>query len=380
MIMKKVNFKEFLGIDKENRGKMDFPLLVSIILLLCIGIIMVSSASSYSALSKYDDSNFFLVKQLGFAIVGFIAMIVISTIDYKKYKKVSYLFYGLTLILMILVLTPLGVSVNGAKRWLGIGDFFRFQPSEIMKIALVLATATYVSCNYKKLNSWKGYIVPAIFLLAVGVVMYLQDHLSGMIVMIVASVSIIFSSGIKLKWKVIIPIMIVGIALVGVFLFSDEYRLSRVTAFLHPEEDIRGTNWQAAQSLYALGSGEIFGLGLGQSRQKYLWLPEAQNDFIFSVLGEEFGLIGSVSVILIFLFFIYRGFRIAITCKELYGSMLAAGIVSVFALQIFVNIAVVTSSMPVTGMPLPFFSYGGTALFINLCTMGILLNISRNCK
>lgn len=378
--MKKVNFKEFLGIDKENRGKMDFPLLVSIILLLCIGIIMVSSASSYSALSKYDDSNFFLVKQLGFAIVGFIAMIVISTIDYKKYKKVSYLFYGLTLILMILVLTPLGVSVNGAKRWLGIGDFFRFQPSEIMKIALVLATATYVSCNYKKLNSWKGYIVPAIFLLAVGVVMYLQDHLSGMIVMIVASVSIIFSSGIKLKWKVIVPIMIVGIALVGVFLFSDEYRLSRVTAFLHPEEDIRGTNWQAAQSLYALGSGEIFGLGLGQSRQKYLWLPEAQNDFIFSVLGEEFGLIGSVSVILIFLFFIYRGFRIAITCKELYGSMLAAGIVSVFALQIFVNIAVVTSSMPVTGMPLPFFSYGGTALFINLCTMGILLNISRNCK
>lgn len=378
--MKKVNFKEFLGMDKENRGKMDFPLLVSIILLLCIGIIMVSSASSYSALSKYDDSNFFLVKQLGFAIVGFIAMIVISTIDYKKYKKVSYLFYGLTLILMILVLTPLGVSVNGAKRWLGIGDFFRFQPSEIMKIALVLATATYVSCNYKKLNSWKGYIVPAIFLLAVGVVMYLQDHLSGMIVMIVASVSIIFSSGIKLKWKVIIPIMIVGIALVGVFLFSDEYRLSRVTAFLHPEEDIRGTNWQAAQSLYALGSGEIFGLGLGQSRQKYLWLPEAQNDFIFSVLGEEFGLIGSVSVILIFLFFIYRGFRIAITCKELYGSMLAAGIVSVFALQIFVNIAVVTSSMPVTGMPLPFFSYGGTALFINLCTMGILLNISRNCK
>ena len=378
--MKKVNFKEFLGIDKENRGKMDFPLLVSIILLLCIGIIMVSSASSYSALSKYDDSNFFLVKQLGFAIVGFIAMIVISTIDYKKYKKVSYLFYGLTLILMILVLTPLGVSVNGAKRWLGIGDFFRFQPSEIMKIALVLATATYVSCNYKKLNSWKGYIVPAIFLLAVGIVMYLQDHLSGMIVMIVASVSIIFSSGIKLKWKVIIPIMIVGIALVGVFLFSDEYRLSRVTAFLHPEEDIRGTNWQAAQSLYALGSGEIFGLGLGQSRQKYLWLPEAQNDFIFSVLGEEFGLIGSVSVILIFLFFIYRGFRIAITCKELYGSMLAAGIVSVFALQIFVNIAVVTSSMPVTGLPLPFFSYGGTALFINLCTMGILLNISRNCK
>lgn len=379
--MKKIKFNNILNVNKNNdMGKLDFPLLISIIILLCIGIIMVSSASSYSALANYDNSNFFLTKQLGFAIFGVVCMLIISTIDYRKYKKFTYLFFGAALVLMILVLTPLGVSVNGAKRWLGIGDFLTFQPSEIMKVALVLATATYMSNNYKKLNSLKGYIIPISFLAIVGIIMYLQDHLSGMIVMGVASISIIFSSGIKIKLRYLIPIIILVVGLLAVFIFSDSYRLTRITAFLHPEEDIRGSNWQPAQSLYALGSGEIFGLGLGQSRQKYLWLPEAQNDFIFSILGEELGLVGTTSVILIFLFFIYRGYKIAMSCKELYGSMLASGIVSVFALQIFVNIAVVTSSIPTTGMPLPFFSYGGTALFINLCTMGILLNISRNCK
>lgn len=377
--MKKIDFNNLLKVNKEQTGKLDFPLLITIIVLLCIGIIMVSSASSYSALANYDNSNFFLLNQLKYAIVGVIFMIIISRIDYRKYRKYSYILYALAFVLMILVLTPLGVSVNGATRWLGIGNF-RFQPSEIMKIGLVFATATYISTNYKKLNSLKGYLIPGALLGAVGVIMYLQDHLSGMIVMGVASVSIIFASGIKLNWKAVVPIILVCIVGVGIFIFSDSYRLERVTAFLHPEEDIQGANWQSAQSLYALGTGEIFGLGLGQSRQKYLWLPEAQNDFIFSILGEELGLLGSVSVVLLFMFFIYRGYKIAITCKEFFGSMLAAGIVSVFALQILVNIAVVTSSMPVTGMPLPFFSYGGTALVINLSTMGILLNISRNCK
>ena len=377
--MKKIDFSNLLKVNKEQGGKLDFPLLITIIILLCIGIVMVSSASSYSALANYDNSNYFLLNQLKYAIVGVIFMIIISKIDYRNYKKLSYILYGIAFILMILVLTPLGINVNGATRWLGIGDF-RFQPSEIMKVALIFATAAYISNNYKKLNTLKGYIIPGAMLLAVGVIMYLQDHLSGMIVMGVASISIIFASGIKLKWKIVIPMVLICFAAVAVFIFSDSYRVERVTAFLHPEEDIQGSNWQAAQSLYALGSGEIFGLGLGQSRQKYLWLPEAQNDFIFSILGEELGLVGSVGVIIIFMFFIYRGYKIAITCKEFYGSMLAAGIVSVFALQILVNIAVVTSSMPVTGMPLPFFSYGGTALVINLCTMGVLLNISRNCK
>ncbi len=375
--------KREVDIKEAESNQMDFGMFTIIILLLCVGLVMVSSASSYYALSMWGSSNYLLIRQLAFALVGIVAMIIISRIDYRIYKKWSYLGYGLALILLLAVLTPLGVSVNGAKRWLGFGEAFRFQPSEIMKLMLVLATATYLSKNYKKINSFKTFIVPGLLLALVVGVLFLQEHMSATLIMAVASFSVILASGIKLKAKWIV-IGIVAIAVVGVvFIFADgadSFRLRRILAFMDIEADPTGDNWQALQSMYAISSGGIFGRGLGQSRQKYLWLPEAQNDFIFSVLGEELGFIGAVAVILLFIFFIYRGYKIAITCKDLFGSLVATGIISTFAFQIIVNIAVVTSSMPVTGMPLPFFSYGGTALFINLCAMGILLSISRNCR
>lgn len=374
--------------EKDTKNNLDFGMLITIIILLCAGIVMVASASSYYALSNYNNSNYFLVRQLFFGIIGFIFMIIISNIDYKRYKKWGYLFYILCLVLLVLVLTPLGQTRNGAKRWLGFGALV-FQPSEIMKIGLVIGMSTYLSLNYKKLNSFKGYIIPILMLLLVVIVMFMQKHLSGTIVMFVAACSIIFVSGIKVKARYIVAGIIAAAAMLAVFIFmpsgdstesGGSFRLDRIVSFLNPEEDIKGGNWQAAQSLYAIGSGGIFGRGLGQSRQKYLWLPEAQNDFIFSVLGEELGLVGTVTVLALFSFFIYRGYRIAITARDMYGSLLATGITSAFALQILVNIAVVTCTVPVTGMPLPFFSYGGTALFINLCAMGILLNISRTCR
>lgn len=374
--------------EKDTKNNLDFGMLITIIILLCAGIVMVASASSYYALSNYNNSNYFLVRQLFFGIIGFIFMIIISNIDYKRYKKWGYLFYIICLVLLVLVLTPLGQTRNGAKRWLGFGALV-FQPSEIMKIGLVIGMSTYLSLNYKKLNSFKGYIIPILMLLLVVIVMFMQKHLSGTIVMFVAACSIIFVSGIKVKARYIIAGIIAAAAMLAVFIFmpsgdstesGGSFRLDRIVSFLNPEEDIKGGNWQAAQSLYAIGSGGIFGRGLGQSRQKYLWLPEAQNDFIFSVLGEELGLVGAVTVLALFSFFIYRGYRIAITARDMYGSLLATGITSAFALQILVNIAVVTCTVPVTGMPLPFFSYGGTALFINLCAMGILLNISRTCR
>lgn len=374
--------------EKDTKNNLDFGMLITIIILLCAGIVMVASASSYYALSNYNNSNYFLVRQLFFGIIGFIFMIIISNIDYKRYKKWGYLFYIICLVLLVLVLTPLGQTRNGAKRWLGFGALV-FQPSEIMKIGLVIGMSTYLSLNYKKLTSFKGYIIPILMLLLVVIVMFMQKHLSGTIVMFVAACSIIFVSGIKVKARYIIAGIIAAAAMLAVFIFmpsgdstesSGSFRLDRIVSFLNPEEDIKGENWQAAQSLYAIGSGGIFGRGLGQSRQKYLWLPEAQNDFIFSVLGEELGLVGTVTVLALFSFFIYRGYRIAITARDMYGSLLATGITSAFALQILVNIAVVTCTVPVTGMPLPFFSYGGTALFINLCAMGILLNISRTCR
>ena len=376
--MKKLRLAEKNTVSNDN--SLDFPMLVTIIILLCLGLIMVATASSYYALNNFDDSNYFLTRQAKFAVVGVAAMIGISRVDYKKYKKCAYFVYGLALALLAAVLIPgVGKSVNGATRWLSIGPI-TFQPSEIMKIMLVMAVATYIANNRKKLNTLNGYFVPIGLLVAVVGVMFLQKHMSGSIVMMVAAGSIIFASGIKIKAKYVIGIILVGIIAFAIFISAEEFRAQRIFSFLNPEEDIRGGNWQAAQSIYAIGSGGIFGRGLGQSRQKYLWLPEAQTDFIFSVLGEEFGLLGTTTVLAIFTFFIYRGYKIAMTCKDMYGSMIASGIVSVFAFQIMVNLAVVTCSMPVTGMPLPFFSYGGTALFINLCAMGLLLSISRNCS
>ncbi|MEG0873139.1 MAG: putative peptidoglycan glycosyltransferase FtsW [Clostridia bacterium] len=335
--------------NKKEKQNMDFGMLITILILLCAGIVMVSSASSYYSLSTYSDSNYLLVKQLMLAIAGVIVMLVISKIDYKIYRRWSYIGYGISLILLIAVLVPgIGQESNGATRWLGFGTTFRFQPSEIMKIMLVMATATYLSLNYKKLSTIKGYIVPLLFLGLVVTVMFLQKHMSGTLVMIVASFSIILVSGIKIKAKYVAAVLIIGVIGVTTFIVAEPFRVKRILAFTNPEEDIKGDNWQAAQSLYAIGSGGIFGRGLGQSRQKYLWLPEAQNDFIFSVLGEELGLVGTVSVLGLFMFFIYRGYKIAIGCKDMYGSLIATGITSVFALQIIVNIAVVTCTMPVT--------------------------------
>lgn len=371
--------KKEVGIS-NNKAGMDFGMFVITIILLCIGLVMVASASSYHALIVYGDSNHLFIRQLIFALAGVIAMIVISRVDYKRYKKWSYLGFIIAAILLFLVITPLGVTRNGAKRWLGIGESFQFQPSEIMKPALVLAISTYLARNTKKLSEYKGYIVPIIMLLIVGLLMYFQKHMSGLLVLSVAAMSVIFSSGIKLNAKAIIAVVII-VALVGTaFIFADDFRRQRIFSFMNPEEDIKDGNWQAAQSLYAIGSGGLLGRGLGQSRQKYLWLPEAQNDFIFSILGEELGLIGTSIVLLLFSIFIFKGYKIAMTCKDFYGSLIAAGLTSIFAFQIIINIAVVTCTMPVTGMPLPFFSYGGTSLFINLCSMGILLSISRNCN
>ncbi|MEG2310455.1 MAG: putative lipid II flippase FtsW [Clostridia bacterium] len=374
--MKKLNV---LSNNKDKR-ELDYGLLVSIIALLCCGFIMVSSASSYYALNSYGNSNELLFKQLTLGLIGVACMYIISKVDYKIYKKLSYFAFIISIALLVAVLIPnIGQERNGATRWLGIGDL-TFQPSEIVKITLVLAISTYLAKNHQKLTTIKGYLVPFAMIFLVVIIMFLQKHMSGTLVMLVAAGSIIFISGIKIKPIYLIVGAIIASCAIALFLVTDGFRLERITSFMNPEEDIKDGNWQAAQSLYAIGSGGVFGRGLGQSRQKYLWLPEAQNDFIFSVLGEELGFVGAAAVLALFMFFIYRGFKIAISCKDMYGCMIAGGITSIFALQILVNIAVVTCSMPVTGMPLPFFSYGGTALFINLCAMGLLLSVSRNCK
>lgn len=308
---------------KPKEKSMDFVLLIVTIVLLCIGLVMVSSASSYYALMQFGDSSHFLLRQLIFAIIGVAAMLVISKIDYRVYARFANLGYFLSLALMLVVLIPgVGGDRKGANRWIDLG-FTTIQPSELMKVALIIALSTYIVKNFKKMSTIKGYLVPSIMLMAVIGVMFIQNHLSGTIIMAFISAVVFYISGIKIK-----PIYIIGIILlVGVILFifinAEEFRMKRITAFLNPEADIKGDSWQAAQSLYALGSGGIFGRGLGQSRQKYLWLPEAQNDFIFSVLGEELGLFGATVVIALFILFIVRGITIGVKSNDMYAMMLA---------------------------------------------------------
>ena len=315
--------KELKNQVKVKEKSMDFGLLIITIVLLCIGIVMVSSASSYYALTKIGNSGHFLFRQLVFAIIGVAAMLVISKIDYRKYARFAYLGYFLSLILMLFVLIPgVGGDIKGANRWIDIGGN-TIQPSEIMKVALIIALSTYIVKNTKKMSKITGYVVPCIMLLVVIGVMFIQNHLSGMIIMAFVSGIVFFLSGIRIKPIYLIAIAVIGALVIYIFISAEEFRGKRLTSFFNPEADIRGDSWQVNQSLYALGSGGIFGKGLGQSRQKYLWLPEAQNDFIFSILGEELGVFGSITVITLFGIFIVRGIRIGIKSNDTYAMLLS---------------------------------------------------------
>ena len=361
----------------SNGKELDFVLVFTIVVLLCVGLIALSSASSYTALITRGDSNYYFIRQLAFAVVGVIAMFVISKIDYTFYEKYGYVIYIVALAAMLLVFVPgLGSEVKGARRWIDLG-FISFQPSEFMKPALAIGIAAYISKNQEKMKSILGYAVPAIMIGIVCVIMYFQSHMSGAIIMIVIGAATIFTSGFKLKKRTIIIAAIVGLTAASLFLFTSDYRMKRVKALFNPEEDVTGINWQPTQSLYAIGSGGLFGMGIGQSRQKYLWLPESQNDFVFSIWAEEFGFVGSLIVVLLFVLFVYRALALVLKSRDLFALMMATGIISMFAFQMIMNVAVVTKLAPTTGMPLPFFSYGGTSLLINLASVGIVLNVSR---
>lgn len=364
-------------VEKNNGKDLDFILVFTIIVLLCVGLIALSSASSYTALIVQGDSNYYFIRQLAFAVGGVIVMFAISKIDYSIYEKYGYAIYAIALVAMLLVFVPgLGSTVKGARRWIDLG-FISFQPSELMKPALAIGIASYISKNQSKMKSLLGYVVPILMIGAVCIVMYFQSHGSGALIMGVIGLSTILTSGFKLKARTVIIAIIVAAAVVCLVFLTSEYRLARITAFINPEDDITGSNWQPTQSLYAIGSGGLFGVGIGQSRQKYLWLPESQNDFVFSIWAEEFGFIGSLAVVLLFILFIYRAIALILKSRDLFSVMMATGIIAMFAFQIVVNIAVVTKLCPTTGMPLPFFSYGGTSLLINLASVGIVLNVTR---
>ncbi|WP_297713094.1 putative lipid II flippase FtsW [Clostridium sp.] len=351
-------------------------ILYSVLALVAIGIIMVFSASYYDALYKHKDVFYFLKKELTWAPIGLVALVVMMLIDYHTWKRFTVGAYLVTVVALVAVLL-VGSNINGATRWLRIAGV-SFQPSELAKYVIVFFLAMMIDKYGGVSKTWK---VPLVYLgsaaLFAGLV-YKENNLSiASIIMFVAFI-MIFVSGMSFKQTVAL-IGIGGVAgTIGIF--SSDYRTERFVSFLNPWKYANDEGYQLIHSLYAIGSGGLFGVGLGNSKQKALYMPEPHNDFIFAIIGEELGLIGCIVVISIFVILIVAGIKVASRAKDRYGKLLATGIISVIAVQAIINIAVVTGSMPVTGVPLPFISYGGTSLVFNLAAMGVLLNISRQCK
>ena len=349
---------------------------------------MVLSASSPSALATTGSSYTYVIKQAQSAALGVVLMILISRIDYKilKSPKIYITAYVVSVLILLMVLIPnIGVKVNGARRWINLG--IQFQPSEITKVGLIIFFAAILTENRDKLKKiTTGFFAPIAFLILPAVILIIvQDHLSVTIVIAIVVAIMMLMAGTKpLYFATFGSIGAIGGAgllyLMAKYTEKGAFRIQRLSSFINPWADAQGSGWQVIQSLYAIGSGGLFGVGLGESKQKYLYIPEPHNDFIFAVLAEELGFIGCIAVIALFAVFIWRGILIAMKAPDMFGSLLAVGITALVGTQAIINIAVVTSSFPNTGMPLPFFSYGGTSLVILLCAVGILLNISRQSK
>lgn len=360
----------------KGRKPFDFWIFMTVLILLSIGIIMVFSASAPYSYSVYKDVYYILKRQLFYAVLGIIVMLVTMNMDYRIFGKLSPLLFAASIALLILVLVPgIGIVENGAKRWISLFGI-RFQPSEIAKLGVILFFSWSVSKRKDTLNSFfKGFFPYLVLLGIIAFLLMKQPHLSCTIIIMVVACIILFCAGAKIKHFMLLAVPAVG-AFTALVIFVDYIR-DRVLSFINPWNDPRDTGYNAIQSLYAIGSGGLFGRGLGKSMQKFLYLPFPHNDFIFSVIAEELGFIGVLTIITLFMIFTWRGIKVALNAPDLFGSLTAIGITSLISIQTLLNIGVVTSSIPPTGVSLPLFSYGGTSLVLILGSIGILLSISR---
>lgn len=369
--------------EKKSRGllsyfmspkrseRVDFLLFILVFILLCFGLIMLYSASQNTS---RENIYSIIIRQVGFAAMGLAAMFVTSRIDYHMYKKISAPLFWVTVALMYVV-PVLGFASHGATRQISIGGI-NFQPSEICKFSLVIYFASLLTGKrHSDLKNFKNVLRYAFYLAVIALACILQSHLSALVLIMAVGFIMLIAAG--LPWGWIAGLGGVGAAGVGLLAFLVPYRLKRIMIFLDPFSDPRGDGWQIVNSLYAVGSGGLLGVGFGQSRQKYDYLPEAQNDYIFAIVCEELGFIGAMAVLILFAALIFRGIQISFAAKDNFGTLLGFGIVTIVALQVLINVGVVLSVFPSTGMQLPFFSSGGTSLIIMLAGLGILMNISR---
>ena len=362
------------------KGPADLPFLLLVLMLTAIGLVMLLSASFPSAYYETNDPTHYFIRQGVFAIMGVAAMLFIGKINYQRFRALAKPALFVTIVLLALVLIPgIGIMRNNARRWLGIGELLTFQPSEIAKVAIVLYFSDSISKKKDQMRSFRYGIVPyALWLALVGGLVLLEPHLSGAVLIMGAGAVIMLVGGINWAW--VGGALGAAAGMLYLVLFVIGYNTSRITYWLDPWEDAQGAGYQLSQSLISIGSGGLLGVGLGKSRQKFMFLPEEHNDFIFAIVCEELGLIGAAIIMLLFAALILRGYWIALHARDRFGSLMVVGIITLMALQTFLNIGVVTGLLPTTGISLPFFSYGGTALSIQLAEMGIVLSVSRQMR
>lgn len=365
---------EILDVQNKKRGQVDFWFFFSAIALLAIGLLMVFSASSEASRNEFGNSYHFILRQGIFALLGLMGMAVLMNINYRIWGKYSAAILGVVVVLLVAVLL-VGTSTKGGKRWISFG-FFQLQPSELAKMGLIIFLSYSLSKNAHKLNKfWTGFIPYIGVIGAIDLLIILENHFSATVIVTLSALTVLFVAGARIRHFLYIGAPVAALGVIAVAL--EPYRLARVTSFLDPWADPLGAGWQIINSLLAIGSGGMFGLGLGKSRQKFSYIPEPHNDFIFSILCEEMGFLGALIVVILFAVLVWRGIVIATRAPDRFGGFMVTGLISIIAIQTILNFAVVTSSMPVTGMPLPFFSYGGTAMLVNMAEVGLILNVSR---
>lgn len=359
------------------KKRFDIILFLSVIILSIFGIIMIYSASSIWSNYKFHDSFHYLKQQLLFFIIGIILMYYISKIDYKLYYKYSNKILLVCIILLILVLIPgIGKIRNGSRSWFGIASF-GIQPSEFAKIGLIIFTSKYLENSNRYLKDYKKGVFPILFILLIifGLIM-LQPDLGTSLVLAVSIISLLFIAGVDMKFFFIMGI--IGLIGVVILIIIAPYRMDRITSFINPWKDPLGTGFQIIQSLYAVGPGGLLGNGFLNSIQKHFYLPEPQTDFIFSIISEEFGVLGVFIVVSLFSIILYRSIKISLNTKDLFSKYLSFGMIFQIIFQTLMNLMVVIGMIPVTGVTLPFLSYGGSSLLVSMASIGIILNISRN--
>lgn len=360
---------------RAKKGPPDFILFLTTLALLGIGLVMVFSSSAVTATVEFGDAYHFFKKQLLWSLIGIAALIIVMKMNLDKIKKLSVPAIVVALLLLVAVITPLGTGAKGSSRWLMIGSQ-PFTPSEMAKLCVVLFLAKVMDAKLDDIKTFKNGVLPITAMIgAICALILAQPDLGTSFVLAGTGFFMLMAAG--ANWIHLGLLSAVGAAGVAVAIIAAPYRLQRFLAFLNPWQDPQGSGFQTIQSLYALGSGGLFGMGLGRSRQKYFYLPEKHTDFIFAILGEELGFLGVTLVIALFLLFAWRGYKIALNAPDAFTHFLAAGITTSIVFQAVINIGVVAGCLPVTGITLPFISYGGSSLLFTLIGVGLLLNISR---